>query len=490
MVEANMAFVGCIGGPWAVTAAQQEHGDANYYHPLQKLGVGSILPSSADYSNPHDLGGWQYAEAAGGDWFNAFASVSSATKVWYYFAMRRVKPSETDVDTYNLFYCHHDSALTPAEGHVMVRMVDAGATAKELWSMRIVQYDGATGWEDILGATTGNVFDCSNALPSNNPVYYLTIEIDMNPDPNTVSVWAGDATEMMNSGNPYFTADLDYDAVVSGTPCIFNEFSSGGKGGHDNTVEIYEVAVTDDTGSYDTTRRDYYGANNVSYDDPWHVFTRVPRADDPVLASDWTDANQADAGCSGAGHKWRTLDDPWDDQDGTDDHIYAAAANPDLDQWFTLNADYHDGNTPHIAGFNVVLGTHDTGSSATHILVRDPNGAGPTTDVDAGLDTIDGTKVFWRYGSSHPLSPDSDDWIHGTGAAGSFDDLQVGVRNSHATATKYCYALMVHTLLTNGAQPANASACPSAFRPHIMHYDLPIEYLPHIDGIPIGGCCT
>lgn len=442
-----MAFLGTCGMPWSDTKASEEVG-GGFRHPLQKSELAQIVPSAAVADNPHDEGGYRYSVAAGGTWVDAFRSFQSGSIIRWYWAMRRAKPADTDEDDFTFFFPHYDAGVRLSQGRIRVCVIDAGVSFQTGYKLRVDQYNGAA-WVEVAGAVAvGFACGVGGGTMAEQPVYYITLEIDTSGSPDTVAIFAGDASGMLNSGNAYFTSDLAYNAVVTGTPSIENIYLEG-KGGETNEIDNYEVAASDDQDSVDTDRFIYYGASTQA-----HGFTLVPRGDVP--GGGWTAANNA-AGCST--DRWRTLDDPWDDEDGVNDYISALADDPDLEQLLTCNDDYHTGSTPTIYGLHVVAGT-SLDSSPTHLLTRDLNGAGPTLDVDAGVVEGDANN-FRRYGKCQYQTPDGDPWIHGTGSAGSLDDIQVGVRNS-SESVKICNILFVHVWGTNLAQPANAGVCPGA----------------------------
>lgn len=449
MVEGTLAFNGGVSSIWSVTRVTEERANISCRHPLQKAGA-VIPPLVSGLSNPHDLGGWKYPDSYGGPWMQGFKTNGGTTIRRYYFCFAVDNPS-SQLDTAHFFSPHYNGHHTPANGRLTVGTVKHGASPTTKYGLVVYEYD--TGAWGALGATPTDEFD------SDGTIYYGTLEVDMSGAPHVVSLWVGDASAMMDGGG----TDKEYieavalvnnnNAVVTATPCFWNfAFALGGKSAAQMDTHSFEIFGQDDTGS-DTARIDYYGAAAQP-----HVFTMI--TSDDVAGGAWTPANQAAPGC--ATEKRRTLDDPFDDEDGTDDHIYMAGDGNPNDQQFEMNDDYHVvAQAPTIYGLHVVSASHDLGTFPTHNLAHCPTEGG-APDADAGI-TEGGAYNYHRWGTFYELTP---------GGAGApqvwtgalLDEFRTGVRNDHASETRYAHHLFVQVIGTQLKRPANAAACPVVAR--------------------------
>jgi hypothetical protein len=459
-----MALLGAVSGIWTHTSFA-----GIKMHPLQRSESSQVLPGVSTASNPHDAAGWHYHKLHGGSWIDAFRSVTAGAITWYYFCMRRSKPSDTAADIWHLFFSQYDADLRPAQGRLGLFLKDGGTGNQLTYELQLKETTAGLLWGDVAGATTGQVLSCGtgDGAMANQPVYYVTMEVDTSTTPNTVSVYLGDKDGMMtpsggSAGDPYFTTGsggvsaLSAAAVITGTPSILcTIFGAGGKGTVYNDVDVYEVLVNDDQDGQDDTKFDYHGEDTVVGTSP-HIFTMTAVSD--VAGGSWSPTNT-----NRPGELWPCIDDPFDDDDKADE-IYVINTDPptEKDQWFEANDDYHvAAQTPTIYGIHVV--THTTSGTTTltdRLLLKDAGDGTPTADEDAGV-SEGSLNNYWRYGRCHWQSPDSNRWVHDHAkGAGSLEAVQFGVQSNtyHGGFQVDSDVVFISVCGTYLKQPANAAA--------------------------------
>jgi hypothetical protein len=458
MVE--MAVLGMISGIWSPATEQADSWEC----PIQSTSYAALSPST-DATGLHDKNGWKYVQLEGGSWFDVWRA-PVGDEVWYCWHMNCQDYSQSG-DQYLFFYAHNDGdswgagAVTGA-----VRVIIEHGTTADKWGLEAQQYTGAV-WLTVGTAA-------SNALDKGSD-YYITLHLDKSggTDAHTCSLYIGDSSQMLNSNNPYFTQTLSaangfVDIVWTGTPCIYNKNNVAGKSSSkENDVLVAEVFVyDDDTSGSPSSRVDYYGAATQP-----HVFSLVGQEDSGTAGYDgeWT-LTAAPAGCST--DAWRRVDDYHDDADEAADGLSCAGDGSQYDQMFemyddagTPTRDWHiSGQSPTVYGIAAIAEGADLNDVLNFLHYCPSEGGAPVSNTGTWV----GVNVTYIFGVPMHQTP------------------------THASTSGLVQIFIVHILGTQLQQIPNASACPAAVtrRIFITHNDAPIEYTPHIDGVPIGGCCS
>jgi hypothetical protein len=386
--------------------------------------VSGASPTRVD-GGTFSRGGWEYSDADGGPGWAEYGDSFTNQDHYYYMCIEITDHTDNATDEYSLAY--FSAAQTGVQGRVRLNYIveaSVGGVLKGHFQLQI--YDSGAWATGTDGSTRDSV-----------GVHYVRVHID-----DTDDKWG------LYVNNVQDIADT---TAIGVAPIL--------------TYRVWEDFWHDLAANDGLSSAVAYTSASSGY----HVGARYPVADVPD--GKWRTKN-----CGPHERfRWTAVDDVEDDDrhhDGSfggsstnHDHIYSVGDGTNRDQMFEV------GDIPttcDVVGVAVdVIGesfddTSPTGNQVDAVLAWVPSEHGSATPLTG--QSTGGLNNSGRYVFMADTPNDATEWNRLASAA-VFNELRVGVRNSHASATRKAYTIIVHYLATNVAIQTHAARQPGPASP-------------------------